>query len=272
MLGDRIVGERRLSGGCVGDVRLIELEGDRRVVAKLGSLGSGLEIEGSMLTDLRDSLPVPGVLHSEDDLLIMEHVEHDGILGDSGERHAGSLLAKLHNCGSDRYGFDYATLIGGLHQPNTWSEDWTTFFGEQRLIFMAREAERAGRLGDETVQRVSRLVAGPLGELLGEAQRPGLIHGDIWGGNVLAHAGRIASFIDPAIYYADPEIELAFITLFGTFGDAFFESYAEQRPIRAGFFESRRELYNLFPLLVHVRLFGGGYVQSVERTLSRFGV
>ena len=104
-----------------------------------------------------------------------------------------------------------------------------------------------------------------------EPARPSLIHGDMWGGNVLARGGRIAGFVDPAIYYADPEIELAFSTLFSTFSDAFFERYGALRPLRPGFFEQRRDLYNLYPLLVHSRLFGGPYPDAVARTLDRFG-
>jgi fructosamine-3-kinase len=91
----------------------------------------------------------------------------------------------------------------------------------------------------------------------------------MWGGNVLVRDGRIAGFVDPAIYFADPEIELAFSTLFSTFGEPFFRRYSEIRPLRPGFFEVRRDLYNLWPLLVHVRLFGGAYVASVERTLDK---
>ena len=82
---------------------------------------------------------------------------------------------------------------------------------------------------------------------------------------------RIAGFVDPAIYYADAEIELAFSTLFATFSDAFFSRYGEIRPIKPGFFEERCDIYNLYPLLVHTRLFGGHYAGSVERTLKRFG-
>ena len=83
--------------------------------------------------------------------------------------------------------------------------------------------------------------------------------------------GRIAGFVDPAIYYADAEIGLAFSTLFSTFSDAFFARYGEIRPMRPGFFEERRDIYNLYPLLVHARLFGGHYASSGERTLKRFG-
>ncbi|MFQ5491862.1 MAG: fructosamine kinase family protein, partial [Phycisphaerae bacterium] len=91
------------------------------------------------------------------------------------------------------------------------------------------------------------------------------------GGNVLALGGRITGFVDPALYYGDPEIELAFATLFGTFGRPFFDRYQEIRPLRPGFFDLRRDILNLYPLLVHVRLFGGGYVASVERILARLG-
>ena len=101
--------------------------------------------------------------------------------------------------------------------------------------------------------------------------RPALIHGDMWGGNILCRDGRVAAFIDPAIYHAEPEIELAFATLFATFGTPFFERYRDIRPIAPGFFEERPALYNLYPLLVHVRLFGGHYVASVEATLSQLG-
>jgi fructosamine-3-kinase len=106
---------------------------------------------------------------------------------------------------------------------------------------------------------------------LDDGSPPSLVHGDMWTGNVLCKGGRIAAFIDPAVYYADAEIELAFSTLFGTFGEAFFDRYREHRPLQPGFFEARRDLYNLYPLLVHVRLFGGSYVGSVERTLRQFG-
>jgi fructosamine-3-kinase len=94
----------------------------------------------------------------------------------------------------------------------------------------------------------------------------------VWSANVLAKGDRITAFLDPAIYYAAPEIELSFISLFDSFGDTFFERYAEIRYIRPGFFEERRDLYNLYPLLVHVYFFGGGYLSSVQSTLSRFGV
>ena len=99
-----------------------------------------------------------------------------------------------------------------------------------------------------------------------------MLHGDLWGGNILCHDDKIAGLIDPAIYYGDREIDLAFGTLFGDLTPEFFKQYDEVSKIEPGFFEERRDLYNLYPLLVHVRLFGGSYVDSVDQTLSRFGV
>jgi fructosamine-3-kinase len=98
---------------------------------------------------------------------------------------------------------------------------------------------------------------------------PSLLHGDLWTGNVLVRQGRVAGFVDPAIYCGSPEVELAFATLFGTFGESFFEVYEETMPLEPGFHELRSDLYNLYPRLVHVRLFGAGYLAGIEATLAR---
>ncbi len=135
---------------------------------------------------------------------------------------------------------------------------------------MGGQALAAGRLPKRLMGRLEAL-AGRLERWLEEPEHPSLIHGDVWTGNVLCRRGRVAGFVDPAIYYAHAEIELAFSTLFGTFSGTFFARYGEIRPLRPGFFEERLDLYNLYPLLVHVRLFGGSYAASVERTLKRFG-
>jgi fructosamine-3-kinase len=91
----------------------------------------------------------------------------------------------------------------------------------------------------------------------------------MWSGNVLTSSHKVNAFIDPAIYYADPEIELAFISLFATFGDRFFKRYAELHGIRDGFFEVRKDIYALYPLLVHARLFGGAYLEKIGQIVGR---
>lgn len=269
--GARVLRLRPLSGGCVGDVFRADLASGARVVVKAGEAGSRLDIEGDMLNALaRAGLPVPAVIFAEDALLVMEYIETSGGLTESVEEHAAELLARLHEHTAPAFGLGHDTLIGGLSQPNGWEQSWLAFFRDRRLRHMAGEAHRAGRLPARIVSRIDKLAA-RLPEWIAEPARPSLVHGDAWGGNVLCRAGRVAAFIDPAIYYADPEIELAFGTLFGTFGRPFFRRYGEMRALRGGFIEARRDLYNLYPLLVHVRLFGGSYVGDVERTLARFG-
>lgn len=218
----------------------------------------------------KSPLPVPEVIHSAPDMLVMTLLPGRSSFDARSEAHAAALLADLHAITAPAYGLETDTLIGGLHQPNPWTENWIEFFRQQRLLFMARTAYHAGQLPARTLGRIETL-AGKLERWLEQPPAPALIHGDIWSGNVLARQGRITGFLDPAIYYADPEMELAFITLFHTFGDTFFHRYDELRRIRPGFWETRRDLYNLYPLLVHVRLFGGGYVGSVQRILAQFG-
>ncbi len=194
----------------------------------------------------------------------------DSRFSTAAQAHAADLLAALHAITAPAFGLERDTLIGGLHQPNPWTDSWLTFFRERRLLYMGREGVRSGRLPADVLARLEKFC-GQLERWLAEPERPSLLHGDVWTTNVLAVGERITGFVDPAIYYGHPEIELAFTTLFGTFDRAFFARYQELRPIPPGFFEERRDIYNLYPLLVHVRLFGGSYVQSVVNSLRRFG-
>lgn len=271
--GQRVERARSLHGGSIGDVYAVTLADGGELVAKVGTPDANLALEGYMLRYLQENsdLPVPAVHHSTDTLLLMEYIEGDSSFGTSAQQHAAELMADLHSVSAPQFGLEQDTLIGSLHQPNPWTDTWLEFFRDHRLLYMATEAHDAGRLPGRTRRRVEALAA-KLEQYVIEPDAPALLHGDAWTTNILAKDGRITAFIDPAIYYGHPEIELAFTTLFNTFGDAFFRRYHEIRPIADGFFEQRRDLYNLYPLLVHVRLFGGGYVSSVERILGKLGV
>ena len=273
-LGERLLSARPLGGGCIGEVYKVEMGDGMELVAKVDREGEAhLEREAYMLRYLRErsELPVPEVFHGSERFLLMEFVEGSSRFSEGAERQAAELLAGLHDVTADAYGHERDTLIGNLDQPNSWTESWVEFFRDRRLLYLARVAHEAGRLPTEDLEKVARL-AERLDEYLEEPERPSLVHGDVWSANVLAEGDRITAFLDPAIYHADPEIELGFISLFNSFGDAFFERYGEIRSLRDGFFEERRDLYNLYPLLVHVYFLGGGYLDSLRVTLRRFGL
>jgi fructosamine-3-kinase len=262
-----------LHGGDVGQVYLIQTESGAPLVAKVDNgLDPRLDIEAFMLDYLaqKSKLPVPQKIFSSPKLLVMSFISGVSSFSNAVQQHAAELLAELHDLSAPDFGLERPTLIGGLLQPNSRSDSWISFFAEQRLMYMAEEGVKAGRLPAAVARRVEKL-AGNLEKWLDEPSRPSLIHGDVWTTNVLAADDRVTGFLDPAIYYGSSEIELAFITLFNTFGDPFFSRYQELRPIEPGFFSERRDIYNLYPLLVHVRLFGDGYVTSVSSILSRYG-
>jgi fructosamine-3-kinase len=276
LLGSAPRASMPLHGGCIAAIERLELADGTLVVAKRGHGGNAVDfrIEAFMLQELKrlSRLPVPAVLAAEPDLLLLEYLPHDpgAPLDAAAQEHAAELVAALHEVRGPAFGYGRDTLIGPLPQPNAWMASWVAFFRERRLLAMTRLAHDAGTLPMATVPRLERL-AHRLEELLEEPPYPSLLHGDLWAGNILLARGRVVGFVDPAIHFGHPEVELAFGTLFGSFGEPFFRRYRALRGLAPGFFERRRDLYNLYPLLVHVRLFGASYLGGIERTLKAAG-
>ncbi|MBI1215268.1 MAG: phosphotransferase [Alphaproteobacteria bacterium] len=268
-LGGRITAMAPLSAANNAQIYSIDIDRKRRLVAKVAA--GGLDIEAFMLKYLKtkSKLPVPEVFYSNEHVIIMQFIEGQHMLDGAGQEQAAEMLAELHGIAAAQYGFDRDTLIGALRQPNAQSEDWVTFFTHQRLFHMAQEALKESKITTQMMKQIER-IAPRLPGILQDCNPPALVHGDIWSGNVIVQRGKVAAFLDPAIYYADPEVELAFIRLFNTFDEVFFKRYHEIRPIKPGFFEERADLYNIYPLLVHTRLFGASYARKVQKILDRF--
>ncbi len=242
---------------------LLKLQDGTKAIRKVSK---DAVIEAKMLAFLADYLPTAKLYAHGKDWLIMEYI---GERCSVDEVEAAHTLAQMHAKPFKRFGFEYDTTIGPHRQVNPKKDSWIDFFKEARLLYMAKACLNEGKISAALFSRVETL-SGDLKKYLTEPDHPSLLHGDIWGGNVLCKEGK-AVYIDPAIYCGHHEMELAFITLFSTFGERFFSAYKEVMPIETGFYE-RKELLNLYPLLVHVRSFGGSYINQVESVLDRFGV
>lgn len=242
------------------------------IKADLDNQSDEFIIEAEMLERLQKAgWPVPDVISADDRALLMTWLENDqSPLRRKEEYKTGALLAQLHRRSGDFYGYEKSTPIGRLPQSNNKSQYWVPFFKFNRLLYMAEKAREENQLSEALYDRILAFSEN-LGDHLGEPDAPALIHGDIWGGNIINSKGELKGFIDPAIYFAHPEIELSFTRMFNTFGPAFYEGYQSITPLEPGFFKERVDIYNLYPTLVHVRLFGAGYLAPIEQTLKRFG-
>ena len=226
-----------------------------------------LTSEGKMLRDLagKSPVPFPAAHFSDDTLLVTDWIDNDASpLDDVGQRQLAEALAAFHANTHSEYGYDYDVMIGGMPQINERQPNWRTLFLEKRLLTAAFLAHRNGNLPLENLRQVERFAV-RFGDLIPEPKAPALLHGDLWTGNVLTLKGRPVGLIDPAIYYGHPEMDLAFSEMFGGFGDAFLEHYGVEPD-----YHERRDIWALWPLLVHAYLFGQSYPAAVSRILKRY--
>lgn len=244
-------------GGSLSQVVHVALaDGSESIVKN----GPSPMTEAAMLRAIAESgAPAPRVLAANRDLLVMTLVPGGGSLsGAWGD--LGTSLARLHRAEGPHYGWEKDYAFGAVAIENGWSEDWPEFWGQRRLL------THAAHIPSDLSSRIERLAA-DLSNRLPQRPRPALLHGDLWGGNVLAARGRISGLIDPACYYGHREVDLAMLGLFDSPSAAFFDAYG---PLEPGHVE-RRPIYALWPALVHFRLFGSGYRAMVEQKLAAAG-
>jgi len=228
------------------------------------------EAEGLRELGATRTLRVPAVLATgivdAAAFLALEWIE-PGMADPACERRLGAGLAALHSTSASRFGWCQDNTIGRTPQANAWSTDWVEFFRERRLRPQLMLATRNG-FARLLAARGERLLAALPALLAGHSPRCSLLHGDLWGGNWLASATGEPVLIDPAVYYGDREADLAMTHLFGGFGTAFYRAYDEAAPLPAGA-ALRAELYNLYHVLNHANLFGGGYASQARAIIDR---
>ena len=248
----------RLAGGDLSEVLLVPRPDGRVAVAKGGPATA---TEAAMLRALLDAgVPVPRVESELSGVLMLEHVANDRVFSAGAWAEVGAAVRRLHDRTGESYGWPVDYAIGSVDLPNRQRSDWPVFWAEQRLVSTAAVLDRPWR---ERVDALARRI----GDLLPAAPSPSLLHGDLWSGNILVEGGRLAALIDPACYHGDAEVDLAMLSLFDTPPDAFREAYG---PLEPGW-EERRPLYQLFPALLHLRLFGASYGAMVDRLLGAIG-
>lgn len=266
----RVCSRTELDGGMIGTVHRVTLDDGRTVVAKTGQTPLG--VEGRMLRYLdAHGLPVPGVIHASESLLLLSYVEGETRITPAVERDAAEKLAALHATTAEAFGFPFDTLTGTVPQPNPWTDRWIRFYRDHRLQPVRERCLDADVLDPDLDERLA-VALDRLPERLVEPPAPALLHGDVWENNLLTDGQRVTAFLDPACYYGHPEVELAYVDWTDTFGEPFFDRYDEQREIADGFFTERRFLYRLYPLLVHLLLFGPPYDEELAETLDRVDV
>lgn len=265
---------RPVGGGSINDAYRLETN-EGRFFVKVNSADrfpSMFEAEADGLKRLSAAatVRVPNVIavgeDRDDSYLLLEHVE-SGTKSASFWEQFGRSLAQLHRITNGHFGLERNNYIGSLHQANTPHAKWEEFFIRCRLEPLVEMARDAGRIGMGDVLRFERLYA-RLPALFPE-EPPALLHGDLWSGNILCGERNDPVLIDPAVYYGHREMDIAMTRLFGGFDDGFYAAYNAEHPLGAGWMD-RADLCNLYPLMAHVILFGGGYAAQVRAALRRY--
>lgn len=271
-----IVSERAIGGGCIANgSRLTLADGRSYFVKQSRSLPPAMfpaEARGleALASDRGPRVPRVEAYSAREGggYIVLEWIEQ----GERGPGFAdgfGRALAALHRERRvERFGFDGDNYIGSTPQPNGWMDSWHDFFRERRIGFQTRLARERGLLGEGDVRAIEA-VLDRLESLLPAPEYPSVMHGDLWGGNYLVDADGEAVLIDPATYYGHREADLAMTELFGGFPARFYAAYDEAWPREPGY-RDRVSLYNLYHLLNHANIFGGGYVSSVRSAVSAY--
>jgi fructosamine-3-kinase len=275
LLDEPVQDVQSVSGGSINRAAKITVGGGRTLFLKWNESAPAdmfpKEHQGlALLRSAESGLRIPEVLGTRTadngtDFIVMSHIE-EGSPSSGSHRQFGKQLAALHNTTVDQYGLDHDNYIGRLPQSNDRHASWVDFFIEERLQPQLRMATDAGKLTSvrQNFERLYKELPGILAD-----EPPSLLHGDLWGGNYFFDAEGEATIYDPAVYYGNREMELAFTHLFGGFSAAFYNAYEEAYPLQPGFTD-RKDIYNLYPLLVHTNLFGQSYARRVEGNVKRF--
>ncbi len=228
------------------------------------------EAKGLNLLRETGEIKIPEVIGFDEDdnytVLVLEYI-NSSVKSPGFWEDFGKSLARLHNHDNEYFGLDHDNYIGNLPQKNKAHNDWISFFVEERLEQQIAMARDNNRIDSSTIKKFESIYR-YLGDFF-PVEKPSLVHGDLWSGNYMVSAEGKASIIDPAVYYGHRLMDLGMSKLFGGFRPEFYDAYRQTHPLENNWRDAL-EICNLYPLMVHVNLFGGGYLNSVNSILKGF--
>jgi len=272
--GDRftVKSRRSLDGGCINSATLLEGENRRYFVkhneaARLDMFRA--EVEGLQELAAAGVIRVPQPIcwgtAEGSAYLVLEYLKLSGG-NDRSQELLGRQLAQLHRVTRPRFGWHRDNTIGSTPQINTRNDEWAEFWRRQRLGFQLQLAARNG-YGGHLQKLGERLLAALPAFITDYRPLPSLLHGDLWGGNHAVTSKGEPVIFDPAVYYGDRETDLAMTELFGGFSSRFYDAYRDSYPLDPGY-RTRKTIYNLYHVLNHLNLFGGGYASQAEHMMD----
>ena len=266
---------KNISGGCINHCYRVTDSNKRSLFIKINETAAypGLllkEMNGLRFLKNQQIIKIPDVEdcieECETQILVMEWINQGDPTKHSWQK-LGEQLARLHLVTNQQFGYEEDNYIGSLPQDNTWQQNWTDFFVEHRLKPQIDLAESRGMLSTQH-QTLFEKVFSQLPEIF-EDEKPGLLHGDLWRGNLLFDESTDPVLIDPAVYFGSRHMDLAMTTLFGGFDPSFYDSYHHHNPLSKNH-KQQWEICNLYPLLVHVNLFGESYLPAINSVLKKY--
>ena len=259
-----------VQGGDINEARLLHTHSGKYFLKYNKNPGAEkmFQAEALGLSEIQKSkaIAIPRILHVGKNFLLLEFIESNDPSRAFWKKF-GNSLARLHQQSQPHFGWKQDNFIGSLHQQNGIHQTWEAFYIHERLQPQIKAANSTNLLPSSIISKFEKLYQ-KLPDLCPD-ESPALIHGDLWSGNFICATGEKPVFIDPSVSYAHREMDLAMSKLFGGFAPQFYESYQEVYPCEKGL-EERLPVYQLYYLLVHVNIFGKGYVQPVNRILDRF--
>jgi protein-ribulosamine 3-kinase len=269
----KVLDSHSVAGGCINEA--FRLQGEKQgFFVKLNRIDSlaMFEAEAAALRairatgTLRAPEPIVTGADTQHSFLVLEHIAFAGPPAAADAR-LGELLATMHRNSSGAFGWEHDNTIGSTPQLNGWTQDWLTFLRQYRFGPQLAWARDAG-LPTETTHRAGQLLEAIPALFTGYHPQPSLLHGDLWSGNRATDSSGSPVIFDPAVYYGDREADIAMTELFGGFSADFSQAYNATWPLDPGY-ETRKKLYNLYHVLNHFNLFGGGYAAQAQTLIDR---